>query len=557
MSIGPPGVPPALDPVGLGPALARLGTEMVRHPLPALRHTTRLTTALATAAAQSTARGLGWKGDASLQPGPGDRRFADPAWQEHPWFLAQQQAYLAVARYLRDVAGGAPSEPDAKADKAAVAVELLVDALAPTNTLWGNPAALRAALQTRGASVLEGFANLAEDLADNGGRPRQVDRSAFRVGEDLACTPGKVVYRNDLIELLQYQPTTPDVYDVPLLLSPPWINRYYIMDLAPGRSFVEWAVAHGHTTFTISYRNPGPDMGHLRLQDYLHDGLGHALDAVRDITGAPQVNVAGLCVGGTLAVMLLAWMAHDGPEQQPVRSLTLLNTLVDFSRPGRLGAFTDADAVARVERHMNETGVLDGQHMASTFDALRPNDLIWNYVGTNWLMGQPPPAFDILAWNADSTCIPAATHAEYLRSMYLENRLARDELEIGGRRLEVGRVATDVYVLAAKEDHITPWRSSYATTGLLGGDVRFVLSSSGHIAGIVNPPGPKRKHWLNDDVAPSPEDWLAAATEHGGSWWDDWAAWIGARAGGRRPPPAFGNDHYPVLGDAPGTYVHG
>jgi polyhydroxyalkanoate synthase len=569
MSMGPPGVPAAPDPVGFGPAMARLSTELVRHPLPALRHTTRLTAALATAAAQSTARALGWKGEASLQPEPNDRRFSDQAWHDHPWFMVQQQAYLAMARYLRDVAGTGNGDSDtdgAGADKASLAVDLLVDALAPTNTLWGNPAALRAAMETRGASLLEGFANLAEDLADNDGRPRQVDRSAFRVGQDLACTPGQVVYRNDLIELLQYQPTTPDVYDVPLLLSPPWINRYYIMDLAPGRSFVEWAVSKGHTTFCISYRNPGPDMGHIALKDYLHDGLGDALEVVRDITGAPHVNVAGLCVGGTLAVMLQAWMAHDAGQKQAIRSLTLLNTLVDFSRPGRLGAFTDAESVARLEQRMEEVGVLDGRDMAATFDALRPNDLIWNYVGSNWLMGQPPPAFDILAWNADSTCVPAATHAEYLRAMYLENRLARNEMELGGRRLDLTRVDTDTYVLAAKEDHITPWKSSYLTTGLLGGDVRFVLSSSGHIAGIVNPPGPKRKHWLHDgndgddgNAAParSPEEWLATATEHGGSWWDDWAAWMAERAGGRRPPPELGSDHYPVLGDAPGTYVYG
>ena len=560
----PPCGPGVDDPVGFGPALTHLGAEMARHPLPALRHATRLTTALATAAAQSTARALGWHGQASLQPQPGDRRFADPAWRDSPWFLAQQQGYLALARYLRDVAGNDGSAPDSRADKASVAVDLLIDALAPTNTLWGNPAALRAAFETRGASVLEGLANMAEDLADNGGRPRQVDRSAFRVGENLACTPGQVVYRNDLMELLQYQPTTDTVHEVPLLLSPPWINRYYIMDLAPGRSFVEWAVSHGHTTFAISYRNPGTDMGHIRLQDYLHDGLGQALEVVRDITGAPQANVAGLCVGGTLAVMLLAWLAQEKEQRKgrnpAVRSLTLLNTLIDFSRPGRLSAFTDEEAVARVEERMQATGVLDGRDMALTFDALRPNDLIWNYVGSNWLMGQDPPAFDILAWNADSTRIPAATHAEYLRSMYLENKLARNQFEIGNRRLDLPAVDTDTYVLAAKEDHITPWKSSYLTTGLLGGDVRFVLSSSGHIAGIVNPPGPKRKHWLHDGKGappPSPDDWLAGATEHGGSWWDDWAGWLEGRAGGRREPPAFGNDHYPALGDAPGTYVHG
>jgi polyhydroxyalkanoate synthase len=334
------------------------------------------------------------------------------------------------------------------------------------------------------------------------------------------------------------------------------------MDLAPGRSFAEWAVDHGHTTFAISWRNPDADhsMSQTTLDDYLLQGLDTAVDVARQICGVPQVNVAGLCVGGTLAVMLLAWQAQatesdGGPP--PVKSLTLLNTLVDFSQPGALAAFTDLDAIERLEKGMAERGYLDGAEMAGTFDALRPNDLIWNYVAGNWLMGQTPPAFDILAWNADATRIPAAAHSQYLRSFYLENRLATGRMTIGGRRLRLDDIESDVYILAASEDHITPWKSSYATVGLLPSPIRFVLSSAGHIAGIVNPPGPKRVHWTNDDLPLDPDAWRSAATEIPGTWWGDWATWIEARAGDHRPPPAMGSTTHPVLDDAPGTYVTG
>jgi len=541
------------DPGSFGKALMQVGTGLAGRPFPALKWASRVTAGMAAAGVLSTARALGWEGRPGLAPSPKDRRFADPAWEAHPWFLAQRQAYLAWSRCMRDLPEAA-GMAGAAARKAEFAVDMVVDSLAPTNFLWGNPPALRKAVETKGASVVSGLRNLADDVATNNARPRQVDASAFEVGSNLGCTPGKVVFRNDLIELLQYEPTTKTVFDVPLLLSPPWINRYYIMDLAPGRSFVEWAVSHGHTTFAISYRNPDASMRDVRLDDYLVDGLDAAVDAVRRITAAPKVNLAGLCVGGTLSVMLQAWLADAGEDK--VRSATLLNTLVDFSEPGPLAAFTDAEAIEGVEAKMAEPGFLDGRHMATTFDALRPNDLIWNYVGTNWLMGDTPPAFDILAWNADATRIPAATHSQYLRSFYLENRLAKGTMSLAGRPLRVDAITADTYVLGAKEDHITPWASSYATTGLLEtAAVRFVLSSAGHIAGIVNPPGPKRVHWINEALPRDPQEWLAGAVQHTGSWWEDWAGWLGERAGRRRKPPAMGSADHPVLGDAPGTYV--
>jgi polyhydroxyalkanoate synthase subunit PhaC len=537
---------------GFAAALVKLGANVALRPWRALPAAARLTADVAAATARSTAMAVGLPARPVLEPARRDRRFTDPAWQVHPFFFGTGQVYLAWARFLRDLVDAGDLD-EVTAAKARFAVEALVDAAAPTNLLPTNPEALRKAIGTRGASVLAGLRNVVADLASNG-KPSQVDRSAFRLGENLAATPGQVVFRNDLMELIQYAPQTETVYETPLLLSPPWINKYYIMDLAPGRSFVEWAVRQGHTVFAISYRNPDESMRGVALDDYLLRGLGAAVDVVRAITGQDQVNVAGLCVGGTLAVAHLAYLAHG--DDRPVQSVTLLNTLVDFSRPGALGVFTDPAAVARVERAMARRGYLDGPEMAATFDFLRANDLIWNYVGRGWLMGEPPPAFDILAWNADSTRVSAATHSQYLRSCYVENRLATGRMTLGGRLLDLDQVEADAYILAARDDHITPWKASYATTGLLPSRIRFVLSSSGHIAGIVNPPDGKRSYWTNDDLPEDPEEWLAGASEHAGSWWGDWAEWMAARAGERRPPPPSpGSPEYPPISDAPGTYV--
>ena len=537
---------------GFGEALLRLGASVARHPWRALPAAARFTADIASAGLRTTALALGRPARAVVEPPPKDRRFEDPAWQTSPWFYGTGQLYLAWARFARELAARGQLD-EQTAQKARFAVDSIVDAAAPTNFLFTNPAALRKAVDTRGVSVLEGLVNFVGDVADNRGKPRQVDGSAFRLGENLAATPGKVVFRNDLMELIQYAPQTDTVHEIPLLLSPPWINKYYIMDLAPGRSFVEWAVQQGHTVFAISYRNPDESMRHMALDDYLTAGLGQAVDVVRSITGAEQVNVVGLCVGGTLAVALLAHQAQG--EDRPIRSVTLLNTLVDFGEPGPLGAFTDRGAIERVEQRMAEKGYLDESEMAVTFDFLRANDLIWNYVVSGWLMGEPAPAFDILAWNADSTRVSEATHSTYLRSCYLENRLAKGTMTLAGRRLDLDQIETDAYILAAKEDHITPWRSSYATTSLLPSSLRFVLTSSGHIAGIVNPPSPKRRYWTNDDLPEDPDAWLAEATEHQGSWWGDWTEWIAARAGDRREPRPIGSADHPPLIDAPGTYV--
>ena len=485
-----------------------------------------------------------------------DRRFRDPAWTNHPGFAALKHSYLFWSHYMCSLVEAAGLDEDTT-EKAACVVNQFTDAWAPTNFLWTNPTALRRAWETGGLSVVRGARNFFHDLAHNGGRPRQVDRSAFEVGRNLAVTPGKVVFRNDLMELIQYEPQTPTVYETPLLLSPPWINKYYIMDLAPGRSFAEWAVSKGHTVFAISYRNPDESMRDVALDDYLVNGPLTALDVIAEITGSKQASIVGLCLGGTLTAMLLAYLKAKGEDR--VRSATLLNTLIDFSEPGPMGCFLDRDSVEHLSARMVRKGYLDASDMSAMFDLLRARDLIWNYVSSGWLMGEDPPAFDILAWNGDGTRMPADMHSFYLRYCYVENQLARGEMELEGVRLSLPDVTADTYLLSAKDDHIAPWRSSYAATQLMGGDVRFVLSSSGHVAGIVNPPGGRRMHWTNDSTSgrlpASPDEWLAGAAQHQGSWWGDWADWIASRAGARRKPPPMGSPRHKPLEDAPGSYV--
>ncbi|OLT23394.1 hypothetical protein BJF78_32310 [Pseudonocardia sp. CNS-139] len=393
------------------------------------------------------------------------------------------------------------------------------------------------------------------DLVTNGGVPRQVPPGALVPGRDLAVTPGSVVFRNRLVEVIQYAPATERVHAVPLLVSPPWVNKYYVLDLAPGRSLVEWAVAHGHTVFAMSYRNPDATLRDLTLGDYLTEGLLAALDVVAEVTGAPEANVVALCLGGTLAASGAAWLAARG--RPGIRSLTLLNTLLDFAEPGPLGAFADERGARRAERAALGGGCLPAESMKAVFDVLRARDLLWAFAVSGWLLGEDPPPSDLLAWNADSTRLPAAMLAEYLRVCYLENRLAEGELELAGERLDLAAVRADAYVVGAAGDHIAPWTSVYAGARRLGGPVRFVLTTAGHTAGVVNPPASagRRRYWSDGPPAPDPDGWRAGATGRPGSWWPDWAQWLAGRAGPLRPPPPAGSAAHPVLGSAPGRYV--
>jgi polyhydroxyalkanoate synthase len=544
-----------LDAAGFGEALGKALQVGVSNPLIPGLAALRLAGDLTRVSLATTARWLGRDVEPPVPVDAKDRRFADPAWSENPVFYGLRLSYLATCRFARDVVGAAGLDPEA-ARKAEMATELMLDALAPTNFFASNPAALKRAFDTAGMSVAKGARNFADDLLYNQGRPRQVDTSPFEVGRNLAATPAKVVYRNDLMELLQYEPQSEQVHATPLLCSPPWINKYYVMDLAPRRSFIEWAVQHGRTVFAISYRNASKEMAGTTLDDYLLHGPQTALDVIEEITGADTIDIAGLCLGGALTAITDAYLMQSGDER--IGTLTLLNTMLDYAEPGALGMFTDRSTVDKLDRKMQREGVLEGASMAGTFDLLRANDLIFNYVVSNWLMGQDPPAFDILAWNADSTRMPAAMHAFYLRNFYVENKLSAGTLEIAGKTIDLEAIKAPTYVVSAINDHIVPWQSSYKTTGLVSGRVRFVLSSGGHIAGIVNPPGPKAWYEVapTDDALPaSASAWRSAAERRAGSWWEDWARWSDEHAGPMQDPPRMGSERYPVLSDGPGTYV--
>jgi polyhydroxyalkanoate synthase len=535
-------------------SLMEAGRAVLAHPAPTAAALVRYASEMAQVPGVALSRWMGAETEPPFELDARDRRFADPTWAGNPAFYSMRLAYAATQRLANMLVDGAGLDP-LTADKARLGIGLIMDSLAPTNFLAGNPAALKRAFETGGRSVIKGFATFVDDLINNEGRPRQVDSSPFTLGENLAATPGKIVYRNELMELIQYAPQTDQVHAAPLLCSPPWINKYYVMDLAPKRSFIEWAVQHQRTVFSISYRNPDASMSGVTLDDYLVHGPQTALDVVQDITGAESIDIVGLCLGGALTAITDAYLSAMGDSR--IGNLTLLNTMLDYANPGVLGIFTDEATVARLERKMQKEGHLAGATMAGTFDMVRANDLIFNYVVSNWLMGQDPPAFDILAWNADSTRMPAAMHAFYLRNFYVQNKLPKGELEILGRHIDLGDIKRNTYVVSAENDHIVPWQAAYATTRLLSGPIRFILSSGGHIAGIVNPPGPKGWYLTGDELPADPADWRAGASRQAGSWWNDWATWSSEHSGRLIDPPPMGNESYPVIGDAPGEYVHG
>ena len=543
---------PDPDVAGFGKALGLVAKGLAVRPVDVTAAGARFAVGLARIPATAMARWLGLAQPPTFEVDAHDRRFADPAWIENPFFYSLRQYFLAVGMLTEQLICDAGLSP-ATERKARLASGLILDLLAPTNFLLANPAALKRAFETCGASVLKGVRNFVDDAVHNNGRPRQVDTSSFKIGENLGATPCKVVYRNALMELLQYEPQTKQVQAAPLLCSPPWINKYYIMDLAPGRSFIEWAVKQNRTVFAISYVNPGPDMSNMTMDDYFIQGPKTALDVVADITGADTIDIVGLCLGGAMTAITSSYLTKRGDSR--VGNLTLLNTMLDYSEPGVLGVFTEAETVDRLEKKMSKEGYLPGASMAETFDFLRPNDLIFNYVVSNWLMGKDPPAFDILAWNADGTRLPAAMHAFYLRNFYVENLLAAGKLEIAGEQIDLGNITQKCYVVSAVNDHIVPWTSAYATTQLISGPVRFILSSGGHIAGIVNPPGPKGWYLTGNDLPPDADKWHATAEKHLGSWWEDWAQWSAANAGDLIAPPPIGSESFPVLAPGPGGYV--
>ena len=481
-----------------------------------------------------------------------DKRFAEAEWSTNPLLAGLVEDYQARSHAAFTMVDTSRL-PEATRRKARFAMQLMTDAFSPSNVPWLNPGVVKEATDSGGLSLVKGLQNFLDDVANNGGYPRQVDRSGFELGVNIGATPGRVVFRNELMELIAYDPQTPQVHEAPLLCSPPWINKYYIMDLAPGRSFVEWAVQRGHQTFMISYRNPDETMSHYTMDHYLRDGVLSALDVVQEITGAPRVNVAALCLGGTLALIALAYLTAHGQGNR-IGSAALTNTLIDFSMPGDLGVFTDEDSISRLESRIRERGYLDSREMARTFDWLRSRDLIWSYVINNWFKGKQPPAFDILAWNNDSTNMPVEMHSEYLRACYLHNSIVKpNAFVIGDTPIDLGKILTPLYVLGAENDHIAPWRATYLTTQHVGGEPKYVLTNSGHIAGIVNPPGGKKTwHYTKPRAqrGESADEWLETADRHNGSWWIDWAAWAESHGGPLRP-----RYELPAGEPAPGRYV--
>jgi polyhydroxyalkanoate synthase len=541
-----------VDPAALVDALVVAGAQAAREPEKTARAIGRATLDEASVFVDVVRHALGGDGSGGADDKPGDRRFADRAWSENPFLRWLAGTYLVSSASARGLVESLDL-PEPKRRKARFAVGVLLDAMAPTNVPWLNPTVVKETIDTGGLNLVRGLRNFADDALHNNGLPRQVDPAAFDLGRDLAATPGRVVYRNELFELLAYEPQTDEVYAHPVLYVPSWINKYYVLDLAPGRSFVEYAVRAGFTVFAVSYRNPDASMSSLTLDDYLRRGLLTALARTAELTGSPKVNLLGVCVGGTMTAIALAVLTARGDADR-VASATLLNALVDYHDPGEIGAFTDEETVERLERRMNRRGYLSPSELAGPFTWMRSNDLVWRYVVSNWYLGRRPPAFDVLAWNADSTRLPAAMHSQFLRTCYLDNALVdANAAVVDGTPVDLSRVATPLYVLAAENDHIAPWRSAYRTTQLVHGDTRFTLAAGGHIVGMVSPPAEGRSSFFTSGkVPPAADDWRRGARREHGSWWDDWVAWAATHSGGLVPPPAL-----PDGDPAPGEYVRG
>ncbi len=507
---------------------------------------------------QATARRMmGEEADPVIQPTPEDRRFRDAAWQENQVFDFIKQSYLLSARWLQSTVREVEGLDDKTAKKVDFYTRQFVDAMAPSNFVMTNPEVLRATMESGGENLVKGLQNLLEDLERGKGKLaiRMTDLEAFRLGENIAVTPGKVVFQNDLIQLLQYEPTTETVHRRPLLIIPPWINKYYILDLREKNSFIKWAVAQGHTVFVVSWVNPDERLAQKTFEDYMLEGPLAALDAIEAATGEREVNVIGYCLGGTLLAATLAWMAAKGDDR--VASATFFTTLTDFNEPGELGVFIDEEQLTALEERMNEKGYLEGHAMSTTFNMLRANDLIWSFVVNNYLLGKDPFPFDLLYWNSDSTRMPAAMHSFYLRKMYQENRLVKPGgITLQGVPIDLRKVAVPTFILSTKEDHIAPWKTTYAATRLYSGPVKFVLAASGHIAGVVNPPEAKKYgYWTSAKLPADPEAWLAAAKENAGSWWPEWAKWVAKYGGDKVPARRPGEGKLAVVEDAPGSYV--
>ncbi len=547
----------AIDPLNIGSAFLEMTARMMTDPAKLMQAHMNLWQDYMKLWQSATQRMMGAGGDPVAEPDRDDRRFKDPAWDENHVFDFIKQSYLLSARWLQSTVQDVEGLDDQTARKVDFYTRQFVDAMAPSNFVMTNPQVLRATLESGGENLVKGLQNLLEDLDRGEGklRIRMTDTEAFEVGTNIAITPGKVVYQTELMQLLQYEPTTEQVYKRPLLIVPPWINKFYILDLREKNSFIKWAVGEGFTVFVVSWVNPDETLAQKSFDDYLLEGTLAALHAVEKATGEREINAIGYCLGGTLLASTLAYMAAKKDDR--VKSATFLTTMTDFAEAGELSVFIDEEQLAALEEKMNKRGYLEGHEMAGTFNMLRANDLIWSFVVNNYLLGQDPFPFDLLYWNSDSTRMPAAMHGFYLRKMYQENLLIQPNgIELSGQPIDLRQVEVPSFFLSTREDHIAPWKSTYATTQVFKGPVKFVLAASGHIAGVVNPPaGNKYAHWTNAKNPKDPDAWLKGSTEQPGSWWPTWAKWASKFGGGKVPARKPGNGKLKAIEDAPGSYV--
>jgi polyhydroxyalkanoate synthase len=548
---------PTTNPLNIGRAFLEMTGKLMQNPARLMQAQIGFWQDYVTLWQNTTRRLMGIESTPVIEADPKDKRFRDTAWQQHEVFEFIKQSYLLSARYVNDVVGHVDGLDPKTARKVDFYARQFVDAMSPSNFVLTNPEVLRKTAETGGENLLRGLNNLLGDLERGRGKLsiKMTDMDAFKLGENIAVSDGQVVFQNALMQLIQYSPSTKTVLKRPLLILPPWINKFYILDLRPKNSFVKFAVSQGHTVFMVSWVNPDETLAEAGFEDYMHKGVFAALDAIEAATGAHEVNAIGYCLGGTLLATTLAWMAKKQIDR--IKTATFFVTMLDFEEAGELGVFIDEEQLKALEERMQEHGYLEGSEMAATFNMLRANDLIWSFVVNNYLLGNDPFPFDLLYWNADATRMPARMHSFYLRTMYQQNLLARqDAITFDGETLDLGQVKTPAYFLSTREDHIAPWRSTYRGTQLLGGEKRFVLAASGHIAGVVNPPdGGKYNHWVNEVLPPSPQDWLDGATELAGSWWHDWNRWVTAKAPAQIGARIPGDGKLHPIEPAPGTYV--
>jgi polyhydroxyalkanoate synthase subunit PhaC len=545
------------DPLNLGTAFMEMTAKMMADPMKLMQAQVTLWQDYMTLWQRTTQRFLGQEADPVIAPNKDDRRFKDSAWDENTLFDFIKQSYLLTARFMQTTVRDVDGLDDQTARKVDFYTRQFVDAMAPSNFVLTNPEVLRTTLESGGENLVRGLEHLLEDLERGKGQLsiKMTDYDAFKVGKNIAVTPGKVVYQNDLMQLIQYTPTTEQVYRRPLLIVPPWINKFYILDLRERNSYIKWAVDQGLTVFVISWVNPDEKLANKSFEDYMAEGPLDALDQIKKATGEDEVNVIGYCLGGTLTGSTLAYMAAKGDER--FTSATFFTTMTDFSESGELSVFIDEEQLQHIEEVMSEKGYLDGSSMASTFNMLRANDLIWSFVVNNYLLGKDPFPFDLLYWNSDSTRMPARMHSFYLRNMYQKNLLVQPgAVTLKGVPIDLRTIKTPSFFLSTREDHIAPWKSTYAATQIFGGPIKFVLSASGHIAGVVNPPAAEKYcYWTNPKLPKSCDAWLEGAKQTPGSWWPEWGKWLSKFGGGKVPARVPGEGELPALEEAPGSYV--